>query len=368
MQTDSRIYVAGHTGMVGSAIVRRLQEQGYSNLLLHASNAPDLRDQAATQLFFREAQPEYVFDAAAKVGGIAANNTYRADFLYDNLMIQSNLIHAAYLSGVKKLLFLGSSCIYPKDAPQPLKENYLLDGQLEPTNEPYAIAKIAGIKLCENYFRQYGSNFISAMPTNLYGPNDRYDLEKSHVLPALMRKFYLGTLLEQGNIAAIRTNLLDQSGGKLTTASSDTDVLALLSHYGIERSGDTVTIRLWGSGEVYREFLHVDDLAAAAVHLMEHTEADELYNKLQQTHINVGTGQDSTINYLAMTVKRIAGFNGAISWDKSKPDGTFRKQLDVELIRSLGWKHTLSLEQGISRTYGAYARQQQAYANVQQTD
>jgi GDP-L-fucose synthase len=306
MEKQAKIYVAGHNGMVGSAIVRKLKKEGYHNLVYRGSTALDLTQQTDVQQFFEEEKPVYVFLAAAKVGGIQANNVYRADFLYDNLMIASNIIHAAHQHRIKKLLFLGSSCIYPKLAPQPLKEEYLLSGTLEPTNEPYAIAKIAGIKLCENYRRQYGSNFISAMPTNLYGPNDNYDLQNSHVLPALIRKFHIAK--EEGNKA----------------------------------------VEIWGSGSPLREFLHVDDLASACYFLMQE------YN--EEGFVNIGTGEDISILDLAKLVKEIVNFDGELKLDASKPDGTPRKLMDVSKINALGWKHTISLKDGISSVYDEILR------------
>jgi len=301
MEKNAKIYVAGYRGMVGSAIVRELQKRGYNNLLYRSSTELDLRDQSAVADFFETEKPEYVFLAAAKDGGIQANNIYRAEFLYDNLMIESNVIHQAYEHKVKKLLFLGSSCIYPKLAPQPLKEEYLLQGFLEPTNEPYAIAKIAGIKLCEAYRDQYSCNFISAMPTNLYGPNDNYDLQNSHVLPALMRKFHTAKMEAQESV------------------------------------------EVWGSGKPMREFLHVDDLAEACVFLME--EYDE------KPFVNIGTGEDVTIKELAESIKEVVGFEGDLVWDSSKPDGTPRKLIDVSRINSLGWKHKIDLKQGLEMVY-----------------
>jgi GDP-L-fucose synthase len=298
---DAGIYVAGHRGMVGSAIVRELQRQGYVNIITRTSSELDLRDQVAVNDFFNKEKPEYVFLAAAKVGGIVANNTYRGDFLYENLMIQNNVIEAARVNKVNKLMFLGSSCIYPKLAPQPLKEDYLLTGLLEPTNEPYAIAKIAGIKLCEAYRDQYGSNFISVMPTNLYGPNDNYDLNGSHVLPALIRKF----------------------------------------HEARENGSKEVVI--WGSGTPKREFLYADDLAEACVFLMKN------YNG--KDFVNVGTGEDLTIKELAEMVADIVGFEGELVLDSSKPDGTPRKLMDVSRIHSLGWTHRTALEEGILKAY-----------------
>ncbi|CCH56331.1 NAD-dependent epimerase/dehydratase [Fibrisoma limi BUZ 3] len=287
--------------MVGSAIVRKLQAEGYSNIIIRTSSELDLRNQAAVADFFADEQPEYVFLAAAKVGGILANNIYRAEFLYDNLMIESNIIHSSYKSGVKKLLFLGSSCIYPKLAPQPLKEEYLLSGYLEPTNEPYAIAKITGIKLCEAYRSQYGCNFISAMPTNLYGPNDNYDLQGSHVLPALIRKFHEAKLNGQSSV------------------------------------------EVWGTGAPRREFLHADDLADACFFLMQHYN-DDLF-------VNVGTGEDVTIRELAELVKETVGYEGDLYWNTEKPDGTPRKLMDVSRLHTLGWKHKTALRQGLEMTY-----------------
>lgn len=297
MEKTSKIYVAGHRGMVGSAIVRKLQTERYNNLVLRTSSELDLRNQSAVEKFFETEKPEYVFLAAAKVGGIMANNTYRADFLYENLMIQSNVIHQSYVHKVKKLLFLGSSCIYPKNAPQPLKEEYLLSGYLEETNEPYAIAKIAGIKLCENYRRQYGCDFISAMPTNLYGPNDNYDLNNSHVIPALIRKFH-----------EAKVNNLE-------------------------------TVEVWGSGEPLREFMHVDDLADACLFLMES------YN--DKEFINIGVGKDISIKELAETIKEKTNFQGQIKWDTSKPNGTPRKLMDVTKLNNLHWKPKIFLEIGL---------------------
>lgn len=298
---SAKIYIAGHRGMVGSAILRALKAQGYSNFLLRTSSELDLRNQKHVSEFFSKEKPEFVFLAAAKVGGICANNTYRAEFLYDNLMIQNNVIHEAYLNSVKKLLFLGSSCIYPKMAPQPIKEEYLLSGLLEPTNEPYAIAKIAGIKMCDAYRAQYGCNFISAMPTNLYGPNDNYDLNNSHVLPALLCKFANAKRL----------------------------------------GADTVTI--WGTGSPLREFLHADDLAAACLFLMKS------YN--DPGWVNVGCGEDISILKLAQMVKKIVNFEGGILFDSSKPDGTPRKLLDVSKISKLGWKSSINLQDGIKQVY-----------------
>lgn len=301
MNKTDKIYVAGHRGMVGSAIIRRLQKDGFTNIITRVSSELDLRNQQAVADFFASEKPDHVFLAAAKVGGIVANNTYRADFIYENIMIQSNVIHHAYLNGVKKLMFLGSSCIYPKMAPQPLKEEYLLTGLLEPTNEPYAIAKIAGIKMCDAYRSQYGCNFISVMPTNLYGPNDNYDLKNSHVLPALIRKFH--------------------------TAKKE----------------NATAVEIWGTGAPMREFLHADDLADACFYLMQH------YN--EPGLVNIGVGEDISIKDLALLVKKIVGFKGELKFDTSKPDGTPRKLMDVSKLHSFGWKHTTGLEEGITGVY-----------------
>ncbi|MBK8557595.1 MAG: GDP-L-fucose synthase [Lewinellaceae bacterium] len=304
MDLNAKIYVAGHRGMVGSAIVRRLEKAGYNNIIGRSSAALDLRVQAEVQHFFYQEKPDYVFLSAAKVGGILANDRFRAEFLYDNLMIEANVIHAAWQSGVKKLMFLGSSCIYPKLAPQPLKEEYLLEGPLEPTNEPYAIAKIAGIKLCDAYRSQYGCNFVSVMPTNLYGPNDNYDLNNSHVLPAMIRKF----------------------------------------HEARQNKDPFVTI--WGTGTPRREFLHVDDLADACLFLMKTWDEPGL--------VNIGIGDDIAILELAQMVRRVVGYDGEIRHDLSKPDGTPRKLMDVSKLHGLGWKATIRLEDGIRAVYSAY--------------
>ena len=307
MNIQAKIYVAGHRGMVGSAIVRLLQKQGYENIITRSSDALDLKNQAAVHAFFETERPDYVFLAAAKVGGIHANNTYRASFLYDNLMIEANVIHAAHLYQTKKLLFLGSSCIYPKLAPQPLQEESLLSGWLEPTNEPYAIAKIAGIKLCETYRHQYGSAFISAMPTNLYGPNDNYDLQNSHVLPAMIRKFHEAKI--NGNDSVV----------------------------------------LWGTGSPLREFLHVDDLALACLFLMEN------YN--DTSFINVGSGEEISIRSLAELVATIVDFKGNIIWDDTQPDGTPRKLMDNSKIKNMGWRPNISLATGIAAVYEQYVKE-----------
>lgn len=315
MNKDSRIFVAGPKGLVGSALVRQLQSQGYSNLLLPDKNTLDLTNQRAVADFFLREKPDYVFLAAAKVGGIHANNTYPADFIYLNLMIQSNVIHSSWLNGVKRLLFLGSSCIYPKHAPQPMKEEHLLTGLLEPTNEPYAIAKIAGIKMCESYNRQYGTKFIAVMPTNLYGPGDNFHPENSHVLPALVRRFHEAKLQ------------------------------------------DAPEVVVWGSGTPRRELLYVDDMAAGCLYVMglpDEQLASELLNYPKPCFVNLGTGQDVTIRELAETVKKVVGYPGELIFDASKPDGTPRKLQDVSRIHGLGWRHEVELEEGIRRTYQWY--------------
>ena len=303
----SKIYVAGHSGMVGSAIVRRLMRDGFENLILRTRQELDLINQKNVFNFFKNNKPEYVIISAAKVGGIEANNKFRAEFLYENLMIQTNLIHSAYLNGVKKLLFLGSSCIYPRNCTQPIKEGYLLTGELEQTNEPYALAKIAGIKMCENYYRQYGCNFISAMPTNLYGPGDNFDLNNSHVIPALLRKFHEAKI------------------------------------------NNSPSVEVWGTGTPKREFLYVDDLADACILLLKNLEASEL-EKNGITHINVGSGIDQTIQELAYTIRDVVGFEGQVIFDKTKPNGTPEKLLDITVLSNMGWKPTKSLKDGLENT------------------
>ena len=354
MNFQDKIYVAGHKGMVGSAIVRKLENLGFTNIIYRTSSELDLKNQIEVENFFSNEKPSYVFVAAAKVGGIVANNIYRAEFIYENLMIQNNLIHSAHKFGVTKLLFLGSSCIYPKNAPQPLKEEYLLTGELEKTNEPYAIAKIAGIKMCESYFKQYGSDFISVMPTNLYGLNDNYDLEKSHVLPALIRKFHLGKALIENNWNEIRLDLNTNPIEGITGENSEFEISSILTKYGIQLLNKQVSITLWGSGKVYREFLHVNDMAEACVHTMLNVNSQKLYDELNQTHINIGTGEDLTIFELAEMVKKIVNYDGNIIWDSTKPDGTYKKQLDVNLIHQLGWKHKINLNEGIKLVYNQY--------------
>jgi GDP-L-fucose synthase len=361
MEKNSKIYIAGHSGMVGSAITRNLNSKSYHNIIGKSISEMDLTDMRAVQNYFEAEKPDYVILAAAKVGGIEANNTYRAEFIYQNLQIQNNIIHQAYLSKVKKLLFLGSSCIYPKNAPQPLKEEYLLTSELEYTNEPYAIAKIAGIKMCESYNIQYGTNFISVMPTNLYGFNDNYDLEKSHVLPALIRKMHLGKCIEDNNWEALRSDLNKRPIGKVSGNNTKTEIIDCLSQFGIrvqEIGNDPeVEIALWGTGEPKREFLHADDMADACVHIMQNVNFKDLVTtntEIRNTQINIGCGEDIQIKELALLVKEIVGFNGQIYWDKSKADGTMQKLLDVSKLRQLNWKHKINLEKGIADIYANY--------------
>lgn len=357
ISVNSKIYVAGHRGLVGSAILRKLAERGYKNIVTRTHAELELLDANQVNSFFETEKPEYVFLAAARVGGIMANNTYRAQFIYENLQIQNNVIHTSYRQGVKKLLFLGSSCIYPRDAQQPIKEEYLLTSPLEYTNEPYAIAKIAGIKMCESYNLQYGTNFIAVMPTNLYGPGDNYDLAKSHVLPALIRKFHLAKCLEHDDWTTIRTNLnrLPING---VDGNADTDeIIRLLSGYGINRGRMGVSVTLWGSGKPFREFMHSNDMADACLHIMQNVDFDDIQKGLSEvrnTHINIGTGKDVTISDLAQLVKNTVGFTGEIFWDTSKPDGTFRKLLDVSKLNELGWKYHIELEDGIKMVYNDY--------------
>lgn len=358
MQPLSKIYVAGHTGLVGSAIVAKLSEMGYTNIVVRTHSELELLDYNAVVNFFMNEQPEYVFLAAARVGGILANNTYRAQFIYENLQIQNNVIHASYLSGVKKLLFLGSSCIYPKESPQPIKEQYLLTSPLEYTNEPYAIAKIAGIKMCESYNLQYGTNFIAVMPTNLYGPNDNYNLETSHVLPAIIRKMHIAHCLEQNDWESIRNDLNKRPIERVNGNSPGEKILEVLAKYGISRTqGQGVTITLWGSGKPLREFLHSSDMADACIYIMEKVNFSDIAKDLKEvrnTHINIGTGKDISIAGLAQLVKKIVGFTGELAWDQAKPDGTYRKILDVSKLNDLGWHHTIELEQGIQMVYNHY--------------
>lgn len=351
MEKSDKIYIAGHTGMVGSAIWRRLEADGFTNLIGRSMAELDLTRQADVEAFFAAEKPDYVFVAAARVGGIYANNVYRAEFIYQNLAIQNNIIHSAHVSGVKKLLFLGSSCIYPKLAPQPMVEEHLLTGELEQTNEPYAIAKIAGLKMCESYKRQYGDDFISAMPTNLYGFNDNFDLKNSHVLPALIRKFHLARLLRKKDYPTLHADLArDVFTTRLRSASAwhaesteDTEGMNdVLASCGV--SSDIVEV--WGTGNPRREFLNVDDCASAVVFLME--------NYSGEGHVNVGTGEDLSIRELAELVKEVVGFEGELRFNPEFPDGTPRKLMDVSRLRAMGWKPSISLEAGIRLTYDWY--------------
>lgn len=407
MEHSSKIYIAGHRGLVGSALWKNLQSKGYTNLIGKTIDELDLMDPKAVNAFFEAEQPEYVILAAAKVGGIVANNTYRGQFIYENLMIQNNVIHAAYLNRVTKLLFLGSTCIYPRDAPQPMPEDCLLTGPLEYTNEPYAIAKIAGIKLCESYNLQYGTNFISVMPTNLYGPNDNFDLEKSHVLPAMVRKMHLGKCLEENNWDAIREDLnkrpiegISGDGENRRRGDGETgrwgdgneEILNILEKYGIRLTespnrqvakspshtlassptrplAQSVSVELWGTGAPFREFLWSEEMADACVFLMENINfedvnpcnplkyAQSVSHEIRNTHINIGTGIEITIRDLANLIKEKIGFKGELVFNTSKPDGTMRKLTDPSKLHALGWHHQIEIDEGISRLYDWYLNQ-----------
>ncbi|HAQ20011.1 MAG TPA: GDP-L-fucose synthase [Prolixibacteraceae bacterium] len=399
MQFYSKIYIAGHLGLVGSALWKNLQSKGYHNLIGRSVEELDLMDTKAVNTFFAEEKPEYVILAAAKVGGIVANTIYRGQFIYENLMIQNNVIHAAYLNQVKKLLFLGSTCIYPREAPQPMPEDCLFTAPLEYTNEPYAIAKIAGIKLCESYNLQYGTNFISVMPTNLYGPNDNFDLEKSHVLPAILRKMYLGKCLEENNWDAIREDLNkrpiegisgefgNEEDAKMRMEESETKILAILKKYGIQVTESAnpkshplqVSVEIWGTGAPMREFLWSEEMADACIFLMENVDFKDLItNKVNQpnneqiaklplassnddsireirnTHINIGTGKEISIHDLANLIKSKVGFKGSLVFNTSKPDGTMRKLTDPSRLHALGWHHQIEIKEGVEKLYQWY--------------
>jgi len=413
MHKNSKIYIAGHRGLVGSAILDNLRAKGYTNLITRTHKDLDLTNQQAVANFFETEKPEYVFLAAAKVGGIVANNTYRGEFIYDNLMIQNNVIHQSYVHKVRKLLFLGSTCIYPKNCPQPMKEEYLLTGKLEYTNEPYAIAKIAGIKLCESYNLQYGTNFIAVQPTNLYGPNDNFDLEKSHVLPALIRKIHLGKALENDDWEGIRRDLNRLPIEGITGENTKDKILETLSKYGVRHSKQNVIlsdsrrisslrhfepegeissrqnnrklqvqVEIWGSGKPQREFLWSEDMADACVHLMENINFKDLVTlsavegsssdtdisiqagsveksqsidqEIRNTHINIGTGKEISIQDLAETIKNIIGYQGELYFNTNKPDGTLRKLTDSSKLNSLGWKYKVELHIGIEMMYNWY--------------
>lgn len=344
MDKNSKIYVAGHKGLVGSAICRVLKKKGYENLIFKTHQELELTDQKAVADFFQYEQPDYVFLAAAKVGGILANSIYRADFIYDNIQVQSNVIHQSFKCGVTKLLFLGSTCIYPKECPQPMKEEYLLTSPLEYTNEPYATAKIAGIKMCESYNLQYGTNFLSVMPTNLYGPGDNFDLEKSHVLPAMLRKMHLARLLEQ--------NRWDEVLADLKVDSTE-DARQILDKFGISAR----SVEIWGTGRPMREFLWSEDMADACVFIMENVDFKDLtkgMEEIRNTHINIGSGREISIKDLALAVKNVVGFQGDLVFNSDKPDGTLRKLTDVSKLESLGWKYETSLDQGLERLYDWY--------------
>ena len=343
MNLNDKIFVAGHNGLVGRAIVKGLKSFGYNNLILKSRLELNLLDTQEVENFFLEEKPEFVFLAAAKVGGIVANNTYRADFLLENLSIQNNVISNSHKAGVKKLVFLGSTCIYPKNAPQPLNENSLLTSELEYTNEPYAIAKIAGIKLCESYNIQYGTNFISVMPTNLYGPGDNFNFDKSHVLPALLRKIYLAKCLQENNTEAILSDLKEREISK---------ALIYLKTIGVSESG----VNIWGSGKPMREFMWSEDMADACIHIMKNVNFSDLITteEIRNTHINIGTGEEISIEDLAKLIAEIIGFSGQFHFDSTKPDGTMRKLTDVSKLHSLGFKHHVSLREGIERVYAWY--------------
>lgn len=370
MNKDSKIYVAGHRGLVGSALWKNLQSKGYTNLIGRTIQELDLMDSRAVNAFFEQEKPEYVILAAAKVGGIVANNTYRGQFIYENLMIQNNVIHAAYLNQVKKLLFLGSTCIYPREAPQPMPEDCLLTAPLEYTNEPYAIAKIAGIKLCESYNLQYGTNFISVMPTNLYGPNDNFDLEKSHVLPAMVRKMHLGKCLEENNWDAIREDLNKRPIEGISGNHANNEILTILAKYGIRtnppESVKSVSVEIWGTGTPMREFLWSEEMADACIFLMEHVDFQDVTSasspnrsvtgpvEIRNTHINIGTGKEISIRELAQLIKEKVGFSGELAFNTSKPDGTMRKLTDPSKLHSLGWHHQIEIEEGVEKMYSWY--------------
>ena len=353
MNLDSKIYIAGHRGLVGSAIWKQLKSKGYTNLIGKTSSELNLMDAVATQKFFEEEKPEYVFLAAAHVGGIMANNTYRADFIYNNLQIQQNVIYNAYQFGVKKLLFLGSTCIYPKEATQPINEDELLTNVLEYTNEPYAIAKIAGIKLCESFNIQYDTNFISVMPTNLYGPNDNFDLEKSHVLPAMIRKIFLSKCLMDNNIDLLRKDFDKRPVEGINGEHSLEEIKAILSKYGVFED----RVELWGTGKPMREFLWSEDMADACIYVMQNVDFKDLIKdkkEIRNTHINIGTGSDITIKDLSSLIARIIDYKGSISFDSSKPDGTMKKLTDPSKLNGLGWKHQVEIEEGIEDIYEWY--------------
>lgn len=356
MEKNAKIYVAGHRGLVGSAIWKNLQDKGYTNLIGRTHKELDLLDGMAVRKFFDEEQPEYVFLAAAFVGGIMANSIYRADFIYKNLQIQQNIIGESFRHNVKKLLFLGSTCIYPRDAEQPMKEDVLLTSPLEYTNEPYAIAKIAGLKMCESFNLQYGTNYIAVMPTNLYGPNDNFDLERSHVLPAMIRKIHLAHCLKEGNWEAVRKDMNQRPVEGVNGDSSKEDILAILKKYRISET----EVTLWGTGTPLREFLWSEEMADASVFVMEHVDFKDTYKEgskdIRNCHINIGTGKEITIRQLAERIVETVGYQGKLTFDSSKPDGTMRKLTDPSKLHALGWHHKIEIEEGVQRMYEWYLK------------
>ena len=356
MEKNAKIYIAGHRGLVGSAIWKNLQDKGYTNLIGRTHKELDLLDGMAVRKFFDEEQPEYVFLAAAFVGGIMANSIYRADFIYKNLQIQQNIIGESFRHNVKKLLFLGSTCIYPRDAEQPMKEDVLLTSPLEYTNQPYTIAKIAGLKLCESFNLQYGTNYIAVMPTNLYGPNDNFDLERSHVLPAMIRKIHLAHCLKEGNWEAVRKDMNQRPVEGVNGDSSKEDILAILKKYGISET----EVTLWGTGTPLREFLWSEEMADASVFVMEHVDFKDTYKEgskdIRNCHINIGTGKEITIRQLAERIVETVGYQGKLTFDSSKPDGTMRKLTDPSKLHSLGWHHKIEIEEGVQRMLEWYLK------------
>lgn len=357
MNKDSKIFVAGHRGLVGSAILKNLQQKGYTNFVLRTHTELDLTDQLAVNEFFASEKPEYVFLSAAHVGGIMANSVYRADFIYINLMIQNNVIHASYINNVKKLLFLGSTCIYPREAPQPMPEDCLLTSPLEYTNEPYAIAKIAGIKMCESYNLQYGTNYIAVMPTNLYGPNDNFNLETSHVLPAMIRKIHLAKCLHRKDWGALRKDLNTRPVEGVSGEASEEAILAILEKYGIYPG----KVELWGTGKPLREFLWSEEMADASVYIMEHIDFSDVRPEgieVRNTHINIGTGKELSIKEVATLIREKIGFEGELTFNSSKPDGTLRKLTDVSKLHALGWHHQIEIAEGVELLYNWYLNKQ----------
>jgi len=362
MERNAKIFVAGHTGLVGSAILKNLQQKGYTNFVLRTIEELDLSDQKAVAAFFESEKPDYVILAAAKVGGIVANNTYRADFIYENLMIQNNVIHQSYQNGVKKLVFLGSTCIYPKEANQPMQETELLTAPLEYTNEPYAVAKIAGIKMCESYNLQYGTDFIAVMPTNLYGPNDNFNLETSHVLPAMIRKIHLGKCLENNDIQSIRLDFDKRPVTGIDGKSPEHIIISVLEKYGVKRLPNGIAqIEIWGTGNPHREFLWSEEMADATVYIMERVSFSDIVTginskEIRNTHINVGTGKDISIRDIAYLVKKKTGFAGDLWFNAEKPDGMMKKLTDVTKLHSLGWYHKIEIDEGVERIYDWYKK------------